>query len=64
VRLAELGYDRATIACLASPVAITGPFRVLSDEGVAAFGAVLRALRSRCQIAEGRRLAAFLSGLG
>jgi hypothetical protein len=64
VRLAELGYDEATIAGLASPVVITGPFRVLSDEGVETFGAVLRALRSRCQIAEGRRLAVFLSGLG
>jgi hypothetical protein len=45
-------------------VAIAGPFRVLSDEGVAAFGAVLRALRTRCMVAEGRRLAVFLSALG
>ncbi|HKY94021.1 MAG TPA: hypothetical protein VJL84_01895 [Kiloniellales bacterium] len=48
-QLADLGYDSAEIAAAPSKVAITTPFRLLSDEGVAAFRQV--ALR----LGEGRR---------
>jgi len=60
--LEEFGYDAATRARTASPVAITSPFRVLSEEGAAALQGVLRALKADRHIATGRRLSVFLTG--
>jgi len=44
--LAEFGYDEATIASKASPVAVSSPFRVLSDEGASALLQCARSLRA------------------
>lgn len=44
--LADLGYDADRVAAAAGPTAVTTPFRVLSDEGVAAVQAVCAALAS------------------
>lgn len=60
--LEEFGYDATLRARSASPIAITSPFRVLSDEGVAALQSVLRDLRSDAHVATGRRLSVFLTG--
>lgn len=58
--LADLGYDSDEIAQVASPVAITTPFGLLSDEGVAAMREVALALRSQRTL--GDRTAAYLAG--
>jgi len=60
--LEEFGYDAALRARTPSPVAITSPFRVLSDEGTAALQQVLRTLRTDAHTATGRRLSVFLTG--
>lgn len=44
VRLAALGYDAAEIAACPSDFAVSAPFRLLSEEGVAALQQVARAL--------------------
>jgi len=50
--LADLGYDDEVISKFVSPIAVAGPVRVLSDEGVAAGLDVVHALtsaaRARC----------------
>ncbi|WP_420609109.1 hypothetical protein [Candidatus Poriferisodalis sp.] len=43
--LADLGYDAAEIATKATPVALSSPFRMLSDEGSAIMLATARRLR-------------------
>ena len=43
--LADLGYDDAEIATKATPVALSSPFRVLSDEGAATMLETARRLR-------------------
>ena len=48
-RLEDLGYTDAQIRNCASPVAVAGPFRLLSAEGAAAARAVALALRDRRQ---------------
>jgi hypothetical protein len=58
--LADFAYAGSDIANVASPVAITSPFRLLSDEGVAAMRQVALALRDE-RIA-GERTASFLTG--
>ena len=60
--LEDFGYDAAARAATPSPVAITAPFRVLSDEGVQALEAVLRALKQDAVVARGKRLSVFLAG--
>ncbi len=46
VTLAELGYPDAEIEPTATPVAVSTPFRVLSDEGVAVMQRTARATRA------------------
>lgn len=58
--LDDLGYDAETRASTPSQVAVAGPFRVLSDEGVAALQEVLRGLAPDADRAAGRRLSIFL----
>lgn len=60
--LEDFGYEAAARALTPSPVAITSPFRILSDEGTALFTQVLRDLRADCVVSRGRRLSVFLSG--
>ena len=60
--LEEFGYDAAARARTPSPVAITTPFRVLSEEGAAPPRAILRSLRSDHQLGSGRRLSVYLAG--
>lgn len=60
--LEEFGYSEELRMRSPSPVAITSPFRVLSEEGVAALQQVLRDLRADQHIARGRRLSVFLTG--
>jgi hypothetical protein len=62
VTLAEFGYGAAERARTPSPVAITSPFRLLSDEGVAALEGVLQALKQDAVVAQRRRLSVFLAG--
>ena len=45
VMLADLGYDEADVAPTATPVALSSPFRILSDEGAAVLLDVARRLR-------------------
>ncbi len=45
VMLADLGYDAAEIATKATPVALSSPFRMLSDEGAAIMLETARRLR-------------------
>jgi len=58
--LADFAYSESDIASVASPVAITTPFRLLSDEGVAAMRKVALALRD--ERVSGERTASFLTG--
>jgi len=44
--LSEFGYSDEAIASVASPVAVSSPFRVLSDEGAQVLLHVARQLRS------------------
>lgn len=60
--LEDFGYDAAARARSPSPVAITSPFRILSDEGTALFTQVLRDLRADCVVSSGKRLSVFLAG--
>lgn len=60
VSLADLGYDPATIAASPSPVAFAGPFRVLSDEGVALTRDIARRLEPMAK--QANRLARFVTG--
>lgn len=58
--LADFGYDSDEVARVASPVAITTPFQLLSEEGVAAMREVALALRSAREFSD--RTAAYLTG--
>ncbi len=58
--LQDFGYDEETRARSPSPVAITAPFRVLSEEGVAVLQEILRTLAPDADRAAGRRLSVFL----
>lgn len=58
--LADFGYDAETCAATPSPVAVTAPFRILSEEGVAVLQEVLRGLLPYADRAAGRRLSTFL----
>ncbi|MEM9611186.1 MAG: hypothetical protein AAGA99_27520 [Actinomycetota bacterium] len=54
VQLAELGYADAEVAATATPVALAGPFRVLSDEGAAILLDTARRLEAFVQPAADR----------
>lgn len=58
--LAEFGYDARAITNSPSPIAVAGPFRVLSDEGVTAALDVARRLQGAA--IESPRTARFLTG--
>ena len=58
--LKDFGYDEAEIAAAATPVAITTPFRLLSDEGAAAFRQVALLLRETRRTSN--RTASFVAG--
>ncbi len=58
--LQEFGYDAAVRASTPSNVAVTSPFRLLSNEGVAALRAILRDLKPEADCLQGRRLSTFL----
>jgi hypothetical protein len=60
VTLAELGYGADVISASPSPVAFAGPFRVLSDEGIAITRAIARRLEPQARISS--RTARYLSG--
>lgn len=60
VRLSDLGYGSEAIADCATDVAVTAPFRVLSDEGVSAARIVAEKLRPhRTRTLSERRIASF-----
>jgi len=58
--LADFGYTPAETAASPSPVAVTSPFRILTEEGVATLQAVLRSLLPYADRSIGRRLSTFL----
>lgn len=58
--LADFAYDESDIANVPGPVAITTPFRLMSDEGIAAMRQVALALRDKR--VSGERTASFLTG--
>lgn len=60
--LAELGYDAAAIAACPTDVAITAPFRVLSDQGVAALHEVTLRLKAQRTRLAGNRVPSHLAG--
>ena len=59
-RLEDFGYDDRTIAGCATDIAVAGPFRLLSDEGVICLREVALALREART--SGDRTASFLTG--
>ena len=60
--LAEFGYSEEAIAQCASPVAVTSPFRILSDQGVADLHDLATRLKSVCSKIEGNRTPQHLAG--
>ncbi len=60
--LADFGYGDDVIAATPSPIAAAGPFRLLSDEGVAAVQRVCRDLRDARRLEEGQRTSAYVPG--
>jgi hypothetical protein len=58
--LQDFGYDDRTIAACVTDIAVAGPFRLLSDEGVVALREVALALRAERTL--GNRTASFLTG--
>ncbi len=59
-RLSDFGYGAAQILNCASEIAVAGPFRLLSEEGVAAVRSVALALRDMRQTSD--RTANYLAG--
>ncbi|NIB38316.1 hypothetical protein HBA55_01895 [Pseudomaricurvus alkylphenolicus] len=60
--LADFGYPQSEIDQCPSPVAVAGPFRVLSDEGTRAVKQVLDQLRCTAESDEGNRAPNYLAG--
>lgn len=60
--LADFGYLAEEIAACPSPLAVTGPFRLLSAAGVAALGDVLDRLRPTAESDPGMRASNFIGG--
>src|SRR5690242_764988 len=59
-QLADFGYSVGEVRECASAVAVAGPFRLLSDEGVAVARSVAVALRDSCRTSD--RTAKYVSG--
>ena len=67
VSLAELGYDAATIAQSPSPLGLTAPFRVFSDEGVAVMRELagrMKSNRNEASATGENRLGSYIRGAG
>ena len=60
--LEDFGYDSASRAQTPSPVIMTSPFRILSDEGVAAFRRAVEGMKEDRTISTGSRLASYIRG--
>lgn len=60
--LEEFGYSAEQIATCASPLAVTSPFRLLSDEGLATLYQVATRLKSVCSNISGNRTPRHLAG--
>lgn len=60
ITLADLGYTPEEIAACASPVAVSGVFRVLSDEGVEVLRRICRSLETTA--VRGQRIAKMVRG--
>ncbi len=60
--LEEFGYGRSEIAMCASPVAVTSPFRLLSQEGVNALYEIVTRLKSVKSTLQGNRAQSYLAG--
>jgi hypothetical protein len=60
--LADFGYSPGEIAACPSPMAVAGPFHVLSPAGVAAVAGVLARLRSTAASDPGARASNYLGG--
>jgi hypothetical protein len=60
--LDEFGYDSAAIKSCASSVAVTSPFRVLSDEGVKVLHGIVTRLKDQRTQLEGSRVPSHLAG--
>jgi len=60
--LADFGCGDDVIAATPSPIAAAGPFRLLSDEGVASVQAVCRALRDERRTEERQRTSSYVAG--
>ena len=60
--LEEFGYDPEVIASCASPVALTSPFRILSDEGVRILHQILSQLKAQRSTLSDDRTASYLAG--
>ncbi len=62
--LDDLGYGAERVAAAEGPTAVTGPFRVLSDEGLAALRAVCDQLEQVRLTGEDDRAPAYVAGAG
>ena len=60
--MADLGYDLSTIRQCPSEIAITGPFRILSDEGVAELRRITEQLKSVRSQGPNNRVPSYLAG--
>ena len=60
--MSDFGYSQSEIDACPSPLAVAGPFRVLSDEGVLAVKSVLDQLRSTAESDKGNRAPNYLAG--
>ncbi len=60
--LAEFGYDESAIDACASPVAVTSPFRMLSEEGVRVTHQVVSRLKAQRSEIAGDRVPSHLAG--
>lgn len=60
--LADFGYSQSQIDSCASPVAVTSPFRLLSDAGVEALYQVATSMMAVCSRIDGSRVPRHLAG--
>ena len=64
ISLSEFGYDETTVNAAPSKVGVVGPFRILSDEGVAVMRESARAFRKLNARTEGDPKAAYVKPRG
>lgn len=60
--LADFGYEQSDIDACPSPLAVAGPFRVLSDQGTEAVSQVLEQLRCTAESDSGNRAPNYIAG--